>query len=71
MTLTEHKKRMNTKQDSGFVFNECSPGDEIEFVSLEEGFLRFEKERRHVRHDDFSGLLCSSMLTDIPYENLD
>lgn len=71
MTLTQHKRRMASKFKSYFCFNDQWPEDETPFVSLEEGFLQFEKNRVHVRHDDFSGLLSSSMLTDIPYESLD
>lgn len=70
MTLTEHIKRINKKTDSGSVFNPCLPEDEINFTSIEDDFRQFEEKRVHVRHDDFSGLLCSSMLTDIPYEEL-
>ena len=70
MTLTEHLKHINTKPNPGSVFNDCLPEDETDFVSIKDSFRQFKENRIHVRHDDFSGLLSSSMLTDIPYEEL-
>lgn len=55
-TFTEHQQRTNTQS----VLNP---------MSLEEELLNFEKHRESVRHDDFSGLLSSCLLTDIPYED--
>lgn len=56
-TLSEHQKRMNKLYLSNL---EC----------LEDDLLNFEKHRESVRHDDFSGLLSSFLLSDIPYEDV-
>lgn len=55
-TLSEHQKRINNLYLSNL---EC----------LEDDLSDFEKHRESIRHDDFSGLLSSFLLSDIPYED--
>lgn len=59
MTLSEHRRRMTSKSDSGLEFNNYFPTDTGAFKSIEDDFANFEKERQLISYDDFSGLFIS------------
>lgn len=61
MTLSEHRKRMTSKLDSGFEFNNYFPTDTKAYRSIEDDFANFEKERQLISYDDFSGLFISTL----------
>lgn len=67
MTLTEHQKKMCVEDRRGTEFNECMVRDKENAESLEEALARFERERKPARIEDFSGMLSSCLLEDIPY----